>query len=243
MRDAAHGWYKTRWFAPNQLKKAALTDQVHGFYLPFWTFDAQAHCPWTAEAGYYYYETEEYTDSNGKTQTRQVQRTRWEYASGTVDNFFDDKLVAATKGVALELIARIEPFPTTDQLAPFDPKFLSGWTVEQYQIDLAAASAQAEKAMESDLRTMCSREVPGDTQRGLSIEPVFSAQTYKHILLPVWLLSYNYIGKPYQIVVNGYTGTIAGNYPKSWIKITLLVIAILIVVVIILALSSHGHGH
>ena len=38
-------------FAPNLLKKAALTDKVHGFYLPYWTFDAQANCPWTAEAG------------------------------------------------------------------------------------------------------------------------------------------------------------------------------------------------
>ena len=243
VRDAARGWYKTRWFAPNQLKKAALTDQVHGFYLPFWTFDAQAHCPWTAEAGYYYYETESYTDSNGKSQTRQVQRTRWEYASGLVEHFFDDKLVAASKGVALELIGKIEPFPTTEKLVPFEPRYLSGWTVEQYQIDLAAASAQAEKAMEAELRDLCSREVPGDTQRSLSIEPVYTAQTYKHILLPVWLLSYNYMGSPYQMVVNGYTGTIAGRYPKSWVKISLLVLAILIIVVIILALTSSGQGH
>ena len=57
----------------------------------------------------------------------------------------------------------------------------------------------------------------------------------------MWILSYNYVGKPFQVLINGYTGTVAGHYPKSWIKITLLVLAILIAVVIIAVLYSH-HG-
>ena len=38
------------------------------------------------------------------------------------------------------------------------------------------------------------------------IHPTFSAQTFKHILVPVWLLTYLYGAKMYQVVVNGYTG-------------------------------------
>lgn len=240
VREAARAWYQSRWFAPNQLKRAALTDRVHGFYLPFWTFDAQAHCRWTAEAGYHYYETESYTDSDGKSQSRQVQRTRWEPASGAVDYFFDDKLVAASKGVASDLIRRIEPFPTKDELKPYAASFLSGWVVEQYQIDLGTAVDEAKAAMRSELQDMCEREVPGDTQRGLSIDPEYSGETYKHILLPVWLLTYNYLGAPYQMIVNGYTATVAGRYPKSWIKITFLVLAILIVLISIYAIYARG---
>lgn len=238
VRDAARAWYRSRWFAPNQLKRAALTDRVHGFYLPFWTFDARAHCPWTAEAGYYYYETKTYTDANGKSQSRQVQRVRWEPASGEVDHFFDDKLVAASKGVAADLIKRIEPFPTIYQLKPYAASFLSGWAVEQYQIDLGAAADEAKDAMHAELLEMCRREVPGNTQRGLSIDPEYRDETYKHILLPVWLLTYNYLGAAYQMIINGSTGTVAGRYPKSWIKITLLVAAILIAVAIVWAIAA-----
>src|SRR5262245_42787534 len=43
VRDTIRQWYGSRWFAPNRLKTAALTDTVHGLYLPYWTFDAQAH--------------------------------------------------------------------------------------------------------------------------------------------------------------------------------------------------------
>ena len=228
-RDAVRAWYGSRWFAPNQLKRAALTDTVRGVYLPFWTFDAQALCPWTAEAGTYYYETETY-EENGEEKTRQVRQTRWEDAEGLVRHFFDDELVSGSKGVSGKLMAQIEPFPTVDQLVPYDGGYLAGWTVEQYQVDLAEASARAEATMETELRPMCSREVPGDTQRELQIFPEYTAQTFKHVLLPVWVLSYDYLGTAYQVLINGYTGRIAGDYPKSWAKILLVVLAAVVLV-------------
>jgi hypothetical protein len=55
----------------------------------------------------------------------------------------------------------------------------------------------------------------------------------KHVLLPVWLLTYQYGGTTYRIVANGITGAIGGKYPKSWIKIGFLVLAILIVLLIV----------
>ncbi len=237
-RDIVRKWYGQVWFAPDRLKKAALTDTVKGYYLPYWTFDSQTHCPWTAEAGYHYYETESYTDDAGNRQTREVQRTRWEYASGIVDHFFDDELVPASKGVAPDLLRRVEPFPTTSDLVKYDPGFLSGWVVEQYQIDLIAAAQKARTQMTSKLESMCSQQVPGDTQRNLQIAPEFAADTFKHLLLPIWMLAYNYNGTSFQVVINGYTGAIAGKYPKSWIKITLLVVGILIAILIIAWLAS-----
>ena len=39
--------------------------------------------------------------------------------------------------------------------------------------------------------------------------------------------------------MNGFTGSVAGEYPKSWVKVTLLAIAIIIVVIIALSLGSH----
>ena len=53
------------------------------------------------------------------------------------------------------------------------------------------------------------------------------------MLLPIWLLNYQYSGNTYRIVANGFTGTIAGKYPKSWIKIAFLVLALLFVALII----------
>ena len=53
---------------------------------------------WTAESGYYYYETEQYRDQGGNTLSRRVQRIRWETSSGALKHFFDDALVPGTRG-------------------------------------------------------------------------------------------------------------------------------------------------
>lgn len=238
VREKIRDWYGSRWFAPNALKSRALTDTVHGVYLPYWTFDAQVHADWTADAGYYYYETESYTDAQGRRQTRQVQKVRWEPAAGSLDHFFDDELVPASKGVQPDLLRKIEPFPTTTDLKPYDPGFLSGWVVEQYQIDLIAAAQHSREVMDEKTRQLCSAEVPGDTQRNLEVDADYSAQTFKHILTPVWLLTYNYGAKTFQVVINGYTGAIAGKHPLSWIKIMLAVLAVIIVVLIIVAVAG-----
>src|SRR5215470_6551968 len=224
VRENIRRWYGGRWFAPNKLKRAALTDTVKGLYIPYWTFDAQVHADWTAESGYYYYETETYRDANGETKTRQVQKVRWQPSAGSLDHFFDDELVPASRGVQADLLRKIEPFPTKE-LTPYKPGFLSGWVVERYQIDLLAAAKAAREEMEAQTVRLCTAEVPGDTHRNLQVHTDYSGQTFKHILTPVWLLSYNYGPRNFQVVINGYTGAIAGQYPKSWIKITLAVLA------------------
>ncbi len=234
VREAIRQWYGSRWFAPNKLGTRALTDTVHGIYIPYWTFDAQVSADWTAESGDYYNETEYYTDSEGKQQSRSVRKIRWYWTSGHVDHFFDDELVPATKGVEVKLLRGVEPFPTTSDLKPYDPGFLSGWVVEQYQIDLIAAAQSAQAIMEEKTRQLCSKQVPGDTHRNLRVSADFSGQTFKHILVPVWLLAYTYGTRNFQVVINGYTGAICGRYPKSAIKIILLVLAILAIVGVII---------
>lgn len=236
VRDSLRQWYGSRWFAPNRLKKAAMTDTVHGVYLPYWSFDAKVQADWTAESGYHYYTTETYRDSQGKTQTRQVQHTRWERSSGSLSHFFDDELVPATRGADAELLPKIEPFPT-NQLEPYSAGYVAGWPVEQYQIDLIAAAGAARSRMESKTRSMCASQVPGDTHRNLQVDADFTAQTFKHMLLPVWLVSFVYGSKSYQVLVNGVTGEMAGKYPKSAWKIFFLVLFILAVIGII-ALAS-----
>ena len=239
VRDSIRRWYGSRWFAPNKLKDAALTDTVKGLYIPYWTFDAQVHADWTAESGYHYYVTETYTDSQGKTKTRQVQHTRWVPSSGSVNNFFDDELVPASRGVQADMLRKIEPFPTGYELVPYKPGFLSGWVVERYQIDLVSAAQAAQEDMEAQMRNMCASRVPGDTHRNLRVSCDFSGQTFKHILAPIWLLTYHYGPRSFQVVINGFTGAIAGKYPKSWIKIMLAVLAGLAVAGIV-ALIAHS---
>jgi hypothetical protein len=235
VREQIRRWYASKWLAPGKLKSRALVDRVHGLYIPYWTFDAHAVCPWTAEAGHYYYTTEAYRDRQGRRGTRQVRHVRWEPAAGEVRHFFDDEPIPGTQGVSHALLKAVEPFPT-GELVPYDTAFLSGFVVEHYQIVLVDAAGRSQESMTRRLYEMCAAEIPGDTHRNLQIHPTFSGRTFKHVLVPVWLLGYIYSSKTYQVVVNGYTGRMAGQYPKSpWKIAALVLLAIIVILVVILA--------
>jgi hypothetical protein len=235
VRDIVKEWVRSRWFAPDALKSGALTDTLKAIYLPYWTFDAKAHADWTAMSGQYYYTTESYTDSKGHRQTRQVRHVRWYPSSGQLDHFFDDAPVPGSVGVRADLLEKVEPFPT-EHLKPYDPAFVRGWTVERYQVDLRKASETNQQEMDATMQSLCGQQVPGDTHTNLQVQTQYRARTFKHILVPVWLVTYTLGAKNYQMLVNGYTGATAGDRPISWVKVFFYIVVPAVILLIVLAI-------
>ncbi|HEX8169846.1 MAG TPA: zinc ribbon domain-containing protein [Thermoanaerobaculia bacterium] len=223
-------WLQRLWLRPNDLKSASRVSSMQGAYIPFWTFDAATDSYWTAEAGYYYYV------GSGKNRQRRV---RWEHASGTLQRFFDDVPVPASRGIDDSLCRGIEPYPT-EALTPYDPSYLSGFLAEENAIDLPEALESAKERMRAEIRAACAREVPGDTQRNLDVATTFSALAYKNALLPIWIAAYDYKGRPYRFLVNGVTGKCTGTAPWSAIKVTLAILGVLMVVLFVLYLNGNS---
>ena len=112
--------------------------------------------------------------------------------------------------------------------------------MERYQVVLSEAAGASLEAMNQTLERLCSAQVPGDTQRNLRIFPRYSNRTFKHILVPVWLLSYTFGPKAFQVIANGYTAKIAGRYPFSFWKILFLVVFVIVVIGVIVLLRQES---
>jgi hypothetical protein len=239
VRESIRKWLAGKWLAPGRLSRSAFVDTVSGVYLPYWTFDSAVSCRWTADSGTYYWVSETFRGPDGKMQQRQVRRTRWRPAAGELSHFFDDELIPATHGIHPKLLGRIEPFPTGD-LLPYDTAYLAGFVVEHYQVILPDAAERAAEVMHEKLTALCAAQVPGDTYRNLRVDADWTGRTFKHILVPVWLLTYRYAGKPFQLVANGVSGQLAGEYPKSPWKVALLVVGILAAVAAIVWFATQS---
>jgi hypothetical protein len=238
IRDDMRRWWRSKWLAPGRLATSSLVDTIKSLYIPYWTFDSNVFCPWEAEAGHYYYVSVPHRDAQGRTVMRQERRVRWEPASGQIEHFFDDEPVPGTHGIDVNLLRQVEPFPTQD-LVPYDTAFLSGHVVEHYQVVLFEAADASKQQMHGKLEQMCAAQIPGDTYRNLQIHPTYSNQTFKHILVPVWVLAYDYGARKFQVVANGYTGKIAGEYPYSaWKIFFLVVLAVIVGIVLLYAMDS-----
>ncbi|MCT4665535.1 MAG: DNA helicase PriA [Flavobacteriales bacterium] len=234
-------WAKSRWFAPNKFKKASLqTDQLKGVYTPFWTFDAQMYVEYSGQRGEYYYETETYTvnDENGnsRNETRQVQKVRWYPASGSLTGFVDDTLVNASQKAKRIFPKKIVNW-NLQALVPFDRSYLVGFVTEKYTISLKDGHIKAQEFADSLAHDWARGDIGGDTQRISQLNKRLFEETFKQILLPVYISNYRYGGKNYTFYVNGQNGTIHGERPYSFWKIFFTVVFILIVVGIIIASS------
>ncbi len=234
-KDEFAKWVKSRWFAPNKLKHYAKIGKMSGVYMPFWTYDSKTTSQYSGSRGEYYYTSETYTTTvNGKTvtRTRQVRRTRWYPASGTVYNTFDDVLVLGSKSLPRKYAEELEPWDLQN-LTPHSDEYIQGFKVESYSVDLEEGFADAREKMKPVIRERVRRDIGGDTQRIHSINTRYDDVTFKHILLPVWISAYHFRQKLFRILVNARTGEVQGERPWSWVKISLASAAVIALIAVI----------
>lgn len=214
-------WLGSSWMTPADLHSETTLAGFKGIYLPYWTFDAHTRAGWRAEVGH----TEvEYYMEKGERKSRT--RTVWRWESGEASLDFDDLLVNGTGRLSELLLAKVKKFDLA-ALAPYEPKYLAGLEAQAYDIPLEQAWETARQQMREETRQACLRQASTSQVRNFSMLLDFSEETWRYLLLPVYLTSYQYEGKPFQVMVNGQSGVIAGQRPADWNKVWLVVIALL----------------
>lgn len=220
-------WVKSRWFAPSDFKKKGVRGKFSGVYMPYWTFDTMTAVAYSGQRGEHYY----VTVGSGENE-RQERRTRWYPASGAFNRFFDDVMVCAGSGLKTTVTEALEPWPIGKCL-PFTQEALAGFFARTYDKPLDLGFTQAQQRIDAALQTDVRQRIGGDEQRISSINTEYQAITYKHLLLPVWLMAYRYNDKIFQVVVNAATGEVQGERPWSWVKIAGAIVAALLVVALL----------
>jgi predicted RNA-binding Zn-ribbon protein involved in translation (DUF1610 family) len=234
-------WLGRLWFAPNGLVEYARKGRaLNGMYVPFWTFDAATRSRYSGARGVYYYETRTVTvQVNGRSERRQqqVRNTRWTPASGAVARDFDDVLVMASTSLPRRLGEELTPWDLS-QLQPFRPDYLAGFRAEGYSVPLADGAKLAREQMARVIRADVARAIGGDEQRIDSVQTEHSAQTFKHVLLPIWTAAYRYNGRSFTFLVNGQTGEVQGERPWSVWKILFAILLAALIAGAIFAVSE-----
>jgi len=170
-----------------------------GLYAPVWTFDVGGDIQWRNKAV-----------ETGHTRVKTVTQ----HHSRPI--FFDDILVPASRKFA-NLAGEFRHY-RLDQLVPYEPGYLADWPAETYQISTADASLTARKLVYARARQELLDTVLspfGDREELIFSSAGIIVNSYKLVLLPVWVAYYHYQRKRYNVVINGQTGRIKGARPRS----------------------------
>ncbi|MEW5957306.1 MAG: hypothetical protein AB1801_06260 [Chloroflexota bacterium] len=189
------------WLQANDLRQTQ-SATPRGLYVPVWTFDVGGEILWRNKAV-------ETHHTRIKTVTQHNRRPI----------FFDDILVPASR--KFSNLAQEFRHYRLDQLAPYDPGYLADWPAETYQISTADASLTARKLayararqelLDAELSPFGEREELTFSSAGITVN------SFKLILLPVWVAYYHYRSKRYNVIINGQTGRLKGAKPQSKAK-------------------------
>lgn len=240
-KEAFGEWVGSRWFAPNALKKVGSTEALQGTYVPHWTFDAQTNTQYAGQRGDYYYVTvsSQVSDGQGgtRTETRQERRTRWHPASGRVARFFDDILVVGSRQLDAKKLEKMGPWQLSEA-KPFQQEYLTGYSALRYDVDPQQGAKEARGVMKRVIEGDCRDDIGGDEQRVSNMDVTYSEAMFKLVLMPLWIATYLYSGKTWQVMVNANTGEVVGDRPFSVVKIVLAVVAALVVVGLVVFLAT-----
>lgn len=208
-------WLKRKLFAPSAAKKSCEAKEFKGIYLPYWTFDSQTTSAYRASYG------KDYKDKDGNT------HTRWYNCSGIHDEFIDDEVVYASTKTNDSNIKAVSSFDFT-RLRDYDPQFIAGYAAERYSLGLDDGWANAQKSIQSKLKSHISDNVRSkyhaDRVKDVQLSTSYDKITFKYLLAPVWISNFNFNGTIYNFVVNGQTGRIAGKSPVSILRVIIAIV-------------------
>lgn len=208
-KDGIQTWLGSSWMTPSDLQQRAGLDVLTGIYLPYWTFTANCSADWKAQVGH--------TRTRGTGKNRQTY-TEWRWESGSVSERFRDLLVAGTNKLNQRLLHEVSAFDM-GSLVEYDTSYLAGFNAQTYDIGRDSAWTTGREMMREATRMACRRDASTSKIRNFSMTLDFKDETWRYILLPVYLSTYRYENETYSVMLNGQTGQITGQRPVDWRKV------------------------
>lgn len=190
------------WVEGNQINPEKKVELPRGLYLPLWTFDIGGEIEYTGikqnnkrSLG---------TGSDDETNFP-VQRSH--------PVLVDDLPVPASRKLSAVFLRLIPTFEL-DSAKPYDPRYLADWPAEVYDIPMAEASLDARGQAYAKLKD----ELPA-AAAPLRIVSSSSAkmaiESFKLVLVPVWMTELPFGGREHLILINGQNGVIASDLPNK----------------------------
>ena len=215
--DRLRQWLGSSFWSPGDLAQSAEVTTLRQVYVPFWVFAARVWTYWAADSG----------------PAPVGARGDWYPVAGENHAKYRDQLVGASSVLTPAETHAICPFDLASAVAPEEID-LNNVVYEQFRVQRKYARPLARAGLAHQERSACAQYVSGRC-RNMKVNIRIEGLTGEPVLLPVWIMAYQYRGRLFRFLVNGQTGQCTGSAPTSYGKIAAVVgIAVAVIVGIVL---------
>lgn len=196
-------WTRKKKYLPSDFTSAAHLEKMTGLYLPYWYVDSDISVNFSGTSknvsswrsgDYVYRETSIYKhERQGTYYLRNVN-------------------LAAFEKIDQNLLNGIEPFDTSE-FVPFAMPMLSGFFTENFTFGREEGAKAMQNEIESIAEDMLDSSLGGAEVTPSHKELINKDHEWKLSLLPIWVLTYNYLDRIYVYAMNGQSGRAFGEMP------------------------------
>ncbi|MCM3111620.1 TFIIB-type zinc ribbon-containing protein [Lederbergia lenta] len=211
-KKAFQTWCKNGLLTPKGFMTADRIKGITGMYVPFWLYDlnskvkvdAQGTKVRTYTRGDYIYTETKYFDV--------YRDINLDYVKVPVD---------ASEKMNDEIMDKLEPYHY-DQLKPFKTPYLAGYIAEKYNYTDADLLPRAKTKIQNFIETYISSTISGYSSVSYKHKQINTKKKHaSYVLLPVWMVYYDFDKTEHTFAMNGQTGKVIGKPPISYSKVAL----------------------
>ncbi|MEF2968560.1 TFIIB-type zinc ribbon-containing protein [Paenibacillus sp. M1] len=199
-------WCRKGLLTPSGFMSADRIKGITGIYVPFWLYDLHNIVDVKAHA------------------TKVRSYTRGDYHITETDHFevyrkiqlnYVRLPIDASEKMNDELMDKLEPFPY-DQLKPFKTPYLAGYIAEKYSFTDKELFPRAKEKTEPYIQAYIASTVSNYSTVNYTAKDIKTqVKQASYVLLPVWMVYYDYDHSEYTFAMNGQTGKVVGKPPIS----------------------------
>jgi len=208
-------WLGRGFWRPGDLASSAGVTKIAGVYVPYWVFRARTFTYWTADS----------------SRTPAGARGDWYPMAGEHRGSYSGLLIGASGVLAPSETSNLCPFDLNHGRVPEEVD-TENVIVEQFRVQRKYARPLARQGLENLERSACEQYVPGRCRK-MKVNVRLEGMSSEPMLLPVWVMAYNYKDRVFRFLINGQTGRSTGQAPISWTKVIVAVTIVAIVALVI----------
>jgi DNA-directed RNA polymerase subunit RPC12/RpoP len=209
-QEAFKKWCKKGLLTPKGFMTADRIKSITGLYVPFWLYDlnGQGEVDATCTRVHTYSRGEYiYTDTSYYHVYRQVDLNYLKVPADASSKMND------------ELMDKLEPYHY-DNLKEFNMPYLAGYIAEKYNYNDKELLPRIQDRIEDYVESYIRSTIQGYATTSYNHKSVNILQRHAdYVLLPVWMVCYDYKQSEHIFAMNGQTGKIVGKPPLSKGKI------------------------
>jgi hypothetical protein len=179
-------------------------------------YDVYVEATWKGKAGHLHF------DQTG-ADPWEVDEISYTDTGGYYAHTFQHMMFPVKKSTMTGFIEKLMDEEEFEHILPYDPRYIEQFEYAVHNDDPDKATKKAEKEINKQIEEAAGEDLDADFHHSVNMQLRMEGLALRQVLIPLWIITWNYRGKAWHACIHGRTGKISGDQPWSRTRVGILI--------------------